>query len=260
MRKNPICQGLDLQAIQPDRAGPLQGLDEAIEDRVDDEDLLLRDTKDVVVEGGSFDDPLGGRIRTGGFVHQNGGVARAGRDHLFAGTEGRFYQCRPAGRRNQSHVRMGEEPTDGLHRRLPNHADQVGGAAGLPNGAAKDLHCACRDLLRGRMNAEYGRVARRRDDDDAVEHHRNGMRRRRDGGDDPVGSVLFHTEPLVAGKDPWLEVFETRRCVGGDMMFDDLVFDPPHAGLLLGQSGELLGVLVHGPTQSGNHCGTVGAR
>ena len=76
-------------AFEPHRAGPLHGGHHRVEHLLDDEHLLLGDAQEVVVVAAALDDRPGGAIEVGGFVDDDGRVARPGDDRPLRLLHGR---------------------------------------------------------------------------------------------------------------------------------------------------------------------------
>src|SRR5262249_34135218 len=92
-------------------AVPREKIAQAIRDRGDRDDLLLRGADDVVVDRRAGDDAAGRDLEVGGLVDDGRRVAGAGGDDLLARGHGRLDDARAAGHDHQAHALV-------LHERL----------------------------------------------------------------------------------------------------------------------------------------------
>ena len=90
-------EGLDFGRIEPHRAGAFHGRHHPVENRLHDEDLLFGDAEQIVVVRTAFDDAACGAVEIGGFIDDDGRIARPGDDRPLGLLHGRLGDARPAG-------------------------------------------------------------------------------------------------------------------------------------------------------------------
>ena len=122
--------------------------------------MFVGDAEQVVVEGGTLDDRAGGAVEVGGFIDDDGRIARPGDDCPLGLLEGRLGHARPAGDANQVDAAVLENCVGRLDRRLGDDADEVVDAQVAVNRFVVAADAFRGDALAAGMRIENRRVSR----------------------------------------------------------------------------------------------------
>ena len=244
---------VDVLAGNAEGADPFHFAHQPVGDVREGENFLLRNAQNVVIKGCAIHDALSCVGKIGGVVHDDGGIAGACRDDLFAGLHRNRHDRLAAGNAQQRNVLMVHDNVAAFQRRLFHRGDERRRTAGGYNRLYHQAHRFLRGAFRRGMGIEDHRVARRNHTDGVIDDGRCGVCRGGDGADDAEGSLLDEYHALVARLASGHQILDAGGAPADEQILLHLVGNTSVSGFFMGEPCEIFGVvdarLAHGGNQ-----------
>ena len=243
---------VDLLAGDAESARALHLAHQPVGDVGEGENLLLRDAQHVVVKRRAIDDAFGRFGDIGGVVHDDGGIAGARGDDLFAGLH-RHGDNRLAARdAQQRNILVVHDDVAAFQRRLLHRGDERRRASCGHNRLHHQAHGLLRSALGGRMGIEDHRVPRRDHADRVVDNGGRWVGRRGDGADHAEWRLLDEHHALVACLASGHQILDAGGAAADEQVLLHLVGHAAVSGLFVGKPREVFGVVDAGLAHGGN--------
>ena len=241
-----LGQLVSLLTGEEDTAILLHTGDETVSHVVEYEDFLLGDAGEVVVEGATIDDVLGGLLDVGGVVHDDGGVTRAGTDGLLAGGEHGLHHAGAAGADQQLDGGVLVHDVCGVQSGLGNRGNQDLGTTHGVDGAVDQINCVVGGGDGAGVRIEYHTVAGGDHAHAVADDGLGGVGGGGDGTHHTEGSALGEGQTVVTGLGLGHDVLGAGSLVGHQHVLGGLVVHATHLGLgnTEGGHGASLGAAV----------------
>ena len=210
-------------------------------DGVDHDDSLLGGTDHAVVEGLGHQDGGDGTLHVGGFVDDDGHVARTHADGGFAGGVGGLHHARATGGQDQVDVVVTHQGIGEFDGGLINPADDVFRRTGSHGCIQYQLGSGIGGVLGTGVRGEDDGVAGLQGDEGLEDRGGSRVGGRYDTADDAYrlgdgdGAHLVVLAQDAAGLFIFIGVVDV---FGGEVVLDNLVFDDTHTGFSHGHLGQ----------------------